>query len=410
MPIARFALPDGRIARFQVPDGTSPEDAQRLIEAELGGIPPAPTPAQNTSGLGDIATAFKSGALGSTKALTDFAGAENVASKALGAKSEAVQAQYSPARQAEMQAQAARMKQAEDSGSVFDEIKAGVRSIAEAPLQAMAQGVGSFVPYIPAMLLGPVGAVLGLGAKTVAALGTVANTAPRIMGTAQGIGAVKGSIYDTVYEKERESGVPEADARAKALGAQEYTSKNIDQMALAGLLGYVAGSSGVERLLTPKGVAAAAPGMANRIGRTASTEFLTEASQGGQERLASNLALQREGYEVPTFQGVAGQATQEGLTGALAAGPIGAVRGPSAQPPPADAGAPTDIEAATQARRLQLQDEQRLASQGVSSREGEKILDAEAQEAAVLAKDQEARAQVAMQEEYTRLRTEREAE
>ena len=36
MPIARFELPDGRIGRFEVPEGTSPEDAQQLISKSLG--------------------------------------------------------------------------------------------------------------------------------------------------------------------------------------------------------------------------------------------------------------------------------------------------------------------------------------------------------------------------------------
>jgi hypothetical protein len=31
MPIARFQMPDGRIARFEVPEGTTPEEAQKLI-------------------------------------------------------------------------------------------------------------------------------------------------------------------------------------------------------------------------------------------------------------------------------------------------------------------------------------------------------------------------------------------
>ena len=50
MPVARFQMPDGRIGRFEVPEGTSPEDAQSMIESSLGGNitqPPAadPTPA-----------------------------------------------------------------------------------------------------------------------------------------------------------------------------------------------------------------------------------------------------------------------------------------------------------------------------------------------------------------------------
>jgi hypothetical protein len=35
MPIARFQMPDGRIARFEVPEGTTPEQAQASIEAAL---------------------------------------------------------------------------------------------------------------------------------------------------------------------------------------------------------------------------------------------------------------------------------------------------------------------------------------------------------------------------------------
>jgi hypothetical protein len=90
----------------------------------------------------------------------------------------------------------------------------------------------------------------------------------------------------------------------------------------------VAGSSGVERLLTKPGAAAAAQGLTRRIGTAAGTEFITEGPQGGQERLAANLAQQRAGYDVPAMQGVIGAGVQEGLTGALTAGPVGALRGP----------------------------------------------------------------------------------
>ena len=41
MPIARFQLPDGRVARFEVPEGTTPEQAQQQIEAHLATVPPA---------------------------------------------------------------------------------------------------------------------------------------------------------------------------------------------------------------------------------------------------------------------------------------------------------------------------------------------------------------------------------
>lgn len=40
MPVARFQLPDGRVARFEVPEGTTPEQAQSLIQSQLANLTP----------------------------------------------------------------------------------------------------------------------------------------------------------------------------------------------------------------------------------------------------------------------------------------------------------------------------------------------------------------------------------
>jgi hypothetical protein len=315
-------LPDGTII-INVPEGTTQSELMRRV-----GLMPAPpaAPVKDAGfSLGDIAKSFGMGVTGSTKALTDVAGAGNVVSSKLEGATESLQKSLTPERQAEMERQAARMKAAEESGSILQEIKAGALNVAEAPLQSAAQAIGSFVPYL---LSTPVAAGMRLTGASKAVIEAVAKQAPKTIATAQGAGAVKGSIYDGVLRAEIEAGVNPEEAKQKATAAQDYFGKNFEQIALGGGLGFVAGSSGVEKFLTPAGRVGAAPGMGRRVGEAVVKETLPEAAQGGQERLAQNIALQREGYDVDTFKGVAGAATQEALTGALGAAPIAALAKP----------------------------------------------------------------------------------
>jgi GNAT superfamily N-acetyltransferase len=325
-------LPDGTSVD-NIPDEVTPEAAKARIlqlRPELFG---AQKPAKDAGfSLGDIAKSFGMGAAGSTKALTDVAGAENVVSSKLGDVSKSLQESMTPERQAELQRQQERMKAAEKEGT-WAEIKAAAQNIAEAPLQSVAQGVGSFVPYLPALFAAPAAAALRLAPGAVRAITAVADVAPKVIGTAQGAGAVKGSIYDGVYQAEKDAGATDDVARQKATAAQDYFGKNFDQIALGTGLGYLAGSTGIEKLLTPSGKAAAQQGVARRVAGAVASEAPMEGAQGGQERLAQNIALQREGRDVGTFTGVAGQAVQEGLMGALSAGPVAALRGPGAPAP-----------------------------------------------------------------------------
>jgi hypothetical protein len=318
-------LPDGTIIT-NVPEGTTQSELMRRVG--LMPTPPAAPVKDAGFSLGDIAKSFGMGATGSTKALTDVAGAGNVVSSKLEGATESLQRSLTPERQAEMERQAARMKAAEESGSILQEIKAGALNVAEAPLQSAAQAIGSFVPYLPAMFAAPVAAAMRLTAGSQAAIRAVAQQAPKVIGTAQGAGAVKGSIYDGVLRAEVEAGVDPEVAKQKADAAQSYFGGNFDQIALGGGLGFVAGSSGVERFLTPAGRVGAAQNMGRRVGEAVIKETLPEAAQGGQERVAQNIALQREGYDVDTFAGAAGAATQEALTGALGAAPIAALSKP----------------------------------------------------------------------------------
>ena len=55
MPIARFQMPDGRIARFEVPEGTTPDQAQTMMEAHFA-APAAKTEAAPEKTLGGFAS------------------------------------------------------------------------------------------------------------------------------------------------------------------------------------------------------------------------------------------------------------------------------------------------------------------------------------------------------------------
>lgn len=51
MPIARFEMPDGRIGRFEVPEGTTPEQAQVLIQQSLSNVEQKQQPPISSSGI-----------------------------------------------------------------------------------------------------------------------------------------------------------------------------------------------------------------------------------------------------------------------------------------------------------------------------------------------------------------------
>ena len=56
MPIARFQLPNGRIGRFEVPEGLSPQEAESLISSQVGSIlPPSEPEPEADTGFFDMA-------------------------------------------------------------------------------------------------------------------------------------------------------------------------------------------------------------------------------------------------------------------------------------------------------------------------------------------------------------------
>ena len=208
------------------------------------------------------------------------------------------------------------MEQAKD-GTWSEQVVAAAKAAGVAPASLVAQGLGTSVPVILTSLLP------GVRESTVARL-----TAQIGLGAAQGAGATKESIYSAVRDDMLRAGVPRIEAEERAEAAQSYLGQNKDQIAIGMALGALASSTGVERVIPINQVSkvlaksgaskALASAEQNIIGRGligGVTEAAPEFLQGSAEQVAQNVALQREGRDIPTFQGAVGTGTLEALAG-----------------------------------------------------------------------------------------------
>ena len=148
MPIARFQLPDGRIARFEVPEGTTPEQAQALIEAQLDEVPPTPALKKEPT-LGGQAKEFFKGLIPGGVGLLETAGT--------GISALLPEEQERATRRAIQEYATAARKPFEATPGYEDTIG-----------RKLGEGVGSFLPLVPLMAAGPLG-VAGAGALSLGA-------------------------------------------------------------------------------------------------------------------------------------------------------------------------------------------------------------------------------------------------
>jgi len=292
---------------------------------ERGAISGPPQAPGLLRSAGDSAVALGSGITQGVKMLTDVAGADNAASRVLGKATDALTDLSSPYAKAKKQERAEKIKAAEDSGSTWEEVKAYAGSFADAPLDTTLNALGTSAAPLAAGTLSGVAAIPAAAVRAVQ-IGLAA---------AQGVGGIKGQIHESVKQKHLDAGATEAEAAKRADEAQAYAGPNAGSIALGGALGAAAGGTGAEsavrRLAGQRLAAEAAEKVAPGVVRSAvggvAKEAPMEMLQGGQERHASNTALQGEGFDVPTWQGVAGQAALEGLASAPMGGGFGAMEG-----------------------------------------------------------------------------------
>jgi len=303
-----------------------------------GSTPVNPEPTSLARSVGDSAIALGTGVAQGVKMLSDAAGAGNAVSRLIGKGIKAAEGWESDERNAQKQERAQTIKAAEDSGSTWEEVKAYAGSFADAPLDTTLNAVGSVVPTLAA-------AALTGGGSAAAQL--AARAAPMAIGAVQGAGAVKGGIYDAVEQRHLDAGATPEHAAQRADVAQEYSGDNLGSIATGAGLGVLAGSTGAESAVRRLAGGAAAKhaadesvkGIAKGAALGAAKEAPLEAVQGGQERLAANMAEQGEGFDTPTMRGVVGQAALEGLAAAPLGGGLGAVEasGRAGREAPADA-------------------------------------------------------------------------
>lgn len=269
----------------------------------------------------DVPLSVGRGALTGVRLIADAFGAGSKASQAIKGAEGYLASLMSAQAKGDEQEVARIMKDAEDKGAL-EQVKAGLKAFSVAPIDLISQGLGTAAPAVLSLLGGK---VLGAGMVGARLIGAG-------VGAAMGAGTAKGGIYEATKEELTKAGLPEDQAEKRAQEAQAYGGKNLDQILLSTGLGAFASSTGLEsatrRILLRSGVKEAAKQEAadmarrgivqtgKRITKGAAAESVPEFIQAGQEQVAQNIALQREGFDVPTFRGAVGAGTLEALAGA----------------------------------------------------------------------------------------------
>jgi hypothetical protein len=305
--------------------------------------------------VADVPLKVGSGVVSGVRMVADAMGADSAVSKNLRGAEDWIAELYSAQSKKDSKRMAEIMKAAEDQGAVAN-IIAALNAFKEAPVDLIAQGLGTAAP----------GILTGIATFVAGAPVALATAASLGVGTVMGAGTVKSAIYDATKQtlaEQKDLKLSPKQIEEIAVKAQEYGGKNTDMILGGMILGALGSYSGAEPIIArelgkkiigkavaeeSKAVAgtaakqtatdaaikasqreatelAAKRGMLKNASVAGGKEFLTEFGQGGQEQLAQNIALQREGFDVPTMRGVVGQGTLEGLAGLGMGAPAGAI-------------------------------------------------------------------------------------
>jgi len=281
----------------------------------------------------DVPVGLAKGAAQGVRMFTDILGADNPVSQGIRGVEDYLGNLMSAQAKEDQQEIARIMQEAEDKG-VLDQVMAGVKAFSVAPVDLTVQALGTMAPVVVGGLAANTAKLVATGIRGGAAAAKGLTTGQALatqagIGAGMGAGVVKGTIYDEVKNELISQGLSEEAAHQEAVKAQEYGGKNLDQILLGAGLGAAAATTGAEKIvrgiLTKTGVDATKSRVVNAL-QTGITEAIPESAQGAQEQLAANLALQREGMEVPTTRGVFSSGALEGIAGFGVGAPLGAIQ------------------------------------------------------------------------------------
>jgi hypothetical protein len=334
MPIYSIQAPNGKIYDVEAPEGATERELFSYVNYVIGkeeqpqevAPPVIEEPKEEDTGFFraalDVPTGIAKGAVTGVRLITDILGADNPISQNLRGVEDYIDSLYSAHARKNFEEVGRILQEAEDKG-IAEQVKAGFQAFLTAPIDTLSQALGTAAPVIAGGLAAGAGR---LGAFVTGG-----------MGGAMGAGTAKSSIYEATKEElSKDPNLSEEAIEKAAVQAQAYGGENLDQILLAAGIGTLAARTGFEKAILGKaGVKEAAEEVTKQGAiRTGLEEFGTEAAQAGQEQFAQNLALQRQGFDVPLGRGVVGASAYEGLAGfGLGAG-AGAITGrePSAEP------------------------------------------------------------------------------
>jgi hypothetical protein len=249
-------------------------------------------------------------------------GANNALAKKLEGAEMYVQAMISAAAKNDI-AEANRIMDAAKDAGFLDQTIAAFEALKAYPA-ALMKGVGSVAGA--ALMLAP-----ALALSTTAATARIATYG---LGAMTGAGVGKGTIYDetkkalTEANEKHNLGLSSGQIELKAQEAQAYNGKNLDLIVLNTVAGAFAGGTGAEKIIA-KGIAS---DIASNVAQKAVAKQFVEGGidatkagfkegfweyvQGAADKASGNIALQREGFDIPTMRGVGTAGAYEALIGA----------------------------------------------------------------------------------------------